>query len=259
MRTLAGLGILTEQDGQRFALTPLGEALKTGAPGCARSTLLAFGGQAFWRSWEGMLHSVQTGETGFEKVNGAPVFDYLAKHPDQAAHFSEAMVGFHGAEPPAVAAAYDFSAFKTIVDVGGATGNMLAAVLSRHAGPRGVLFDRPHVVRDALPLLTAHGVESRVAIEEGNFFESVPAGGDAYVLSHIIHDWSEEQCLTHPGALPRGHQARWSSPDRGDRAAHGRHAAPGQGAGHGHAGRARRPGAHGGGVRRRCSRRPASG
>jgi O-methyltransferase domain/Dimerisation domain len=195
MRTLASLGILTEKEEQRFALTPLGEALKTGAPGCARSTLLAFGGQAFWRSWEGMVHSVQTGETGFEQVNGMPVFDYLANHPDQAAHFSEAMVGFHGAEPPAVAAAYDFSPFKTIVDVGGATGNMLASVLSRHAGPRGVLFDRPHVVRDALPLLTAHGVETRVAIQEGSFFEAVPAGGDAYVLSHIIHDWSEEQCL----------------------------------------------------------------
>jgi hypothetical protein len=196
MRTLAGLGILSEQQEQRFALTTLGEALKTGAPGCARSTLLAFGGQAFWRSWEGMLHSVQTGETGFEKIHGVPVFDYLAQHPEQAAHFSEAMVGFHGAEPPAVAAAYDFSGFRTVVDVGGATGNMLAAVLSRHAGPRGVLFDRPHVVRDALPLLKAHGVESRVAIEEGNFFEAVPAGGDAYVLSHVIHDWNEDQCLT---------------------------------------------------------------
>ena len=196
MRTLAGLGILTEQDGQRFALTPLGEALKTGAPGCARSTLLAFCGPAFWRSWEGMVHAVQTGETGFEKVNGAPVFDYLAQHPDQAAHFSEAMVGFHGAEPPTVAAAYDFSGFETIVDIGGATGNMLAAVLSRHAGPRGVLFDRPHVVRDAPALLTAHGVQQRVTIEEGNFFERVPSGGDVYVLSHIIHDWSEDQCLT---------------------------------------------------------------
>src|SRR5689334_20498669 len=93
MRTLASLGILAEQDEQRFALTTLGEALKTGAPGSARSTLLAFGGQAFWRSWEGMLHSVQTGETGFEKMHGLPVFDYLAKHPEQAAHLSEAMVG----------------------------------------------------------------------------------------------------------------------------------------------------------------------
>jgi hypothetical protein len=106
------------------------------------------------------------------------------------------MVGFHGAEPPAVADAYDFSGFRTIVDVGGATGNMLAAILSRHAEPQGVLFDRPHVVGNALPLLTAQGVESRVEIQEGNFFESVPAGGDAYVLSHIIHDWNEEQCLT---------------------------------------------------------------
>ena len=125
-----------------------------------------------------------------------PFFDYLAQHPEAASHFSEAMVGFHGAEPPAVAAAYDFSGAATIVDVGGATGNMLAAILSRHAAPRGVLFDRPHVVRDAPALLKARGVAARVTIEPGNFFETVPAGGDAYVLSHIIHDWNEEQCLT---------------------------------------------------------------
>jgi len=106
------------------------------------------------------------------------------------------MVGFHGAEPPAVAAAYDFSKFETIVDVGGATGNMLAAILGKHAKPRGVLFDMPHVVKDAPALLAAAKVEGRVKIESGNFFESVPAGGDAYVLSHIIHDWSEEQCVT---------------------------------------------------------------
>jgi len=86
--------------------------------------------------------------------------------------------------------------FETVVDVGGATGNMLAAILSRHVGPRGVLFDRPHVVRDAPALLKARGVEERVTIEPGNFFDSVPAGGDAYVLSHIIHDWTEDQCLT---------------------------------------------------------------
>jgi hypothetical protein len=106
------------------------------------------------------------------------------------------MVGLHGPETPAVAAAYDFSGFKTVVDVGGATGNMLAAVLSRHRGPRGVLFDLPHVVRDAPALLKAHGVADRVAIESGSFFESVPSGGDAYILSHVIHDWSEAQCLT---------------------------------------------------------------
>ena len=196
MRTLAGLGILTEREGQRFALTPLGEALKTGAPGSARSTVMAFCGPAFWHSWEGIIHSLQTGETGFEKMVGQGLFEYLAGHPDEASHFSAAMVGYHGAEPPAVAAAYDFGRFGTIVDVGGATGNMLAAILSSHAAPRGVLFDRPHVVAEAPALLKAHGIEGRVTLEGGSFFETVPAGGDAYVLSHIIHDWDEDECLT---------------------------------------------------------------
>ncbi len=196
MRTLAGLGILTERDGQRFALTPLGEALKGGAPGSARATLMAFCGPAFWHSWEEILYSLETGKTGFEKAWGMPVFEYLAQHPEEASYFSEAMVGFHGAEPPAVARAYDFSGATTVVDVGGATGNMLAAILSHHAAPRGVLFDRPHVVRDAPALLKARGVEERVTIESGDFFERVPAGGDAYLLSHIIHDWNEDQCLT---------------------------------------------------------------
>ncbi len=195
MRTLAGLGILTERDAQRFALTPLGEALQTGAPGSARATLMAFCGPAFWRSWEEIPYSLETGKTGFEKACGMPLFEYLAQHPEEASYFSEAMVGFHGAETPAVAAAYDFSGV-TVVDVGGATGNMLAAILVLHAGSRGVLFDRPHVVRDASALLKARGVEERVSIEAGDFFERVPAGGDVYLLSHIIHDWSEEQCLT---------------------------------------------------------------
>ena len=131
-----------------------------------------------------------------EKVFGMPLFDYLARDPELAAQFSEAMVGIHGAEPPAVAQAYDFSPLGVIIDVGGATGNMLAHILARHPGPQGVLFDRPHVVAEAPALLRAKGVEKRVRIEHGSFFESVPAGGDAYILSHIIHDWNEAQCLT---------------------------------------------------------------
>ena len=196
MRTLASLGVLTERDAQRFALTSLGEALKSDAPGAARSTLIAFGSPWFWGGLGEILYSLQTGKTGFDNAFGMPVFDYLGRHPDDASHFSQAMVGFHGPETPAVAAAYDFSGIGTIVDVGGATGNMLAAILARHAGPRGVLFDMPHVVRDAPALLKARGVEQRVTIESGSFFESVPAGGDAYILSHVIHDWSEDQCLT---------------------------------------------------------------
>lgn len=203
MRTLASLGILTERGDRRFALTHLGEALKTGAPGSARASLLTIGSPWFNSSFEQIIYSLQTGKTGFEKAHGIPVFDYLAQHPDEASLFSETMIGIHGEEPRAVADAYDFSVFGTVVDVGGATGNLLSAILSRHPGPRGILFDRPHVVTDAPALLAARGVEDRVTIEAGTFFERVPAGGDAYILSHIIHDWSEEQCITILGHVRR--------------------------------------------------------
>jgi hypothetical protein len=196
MRTLASLGILTEQTGQRFALTNLGEALKTGAPGSARSSLLFSGSPWSQSGWDNVIYSIETGNTGFEKAQGVSLFDYLAEHPEDASLFSEMMVGLHSQEPPAVAAAYDFSIFKTVVDVGGASGNMLSAVLVHHSGPRGILFDRPHVVHDAPSLLAGKGVSERVTIEPGDFFTSVPTDADAYILSHIIHDWNEDQCLT---------------------------------------------------------------
>jgi hypothetical protein len=196
MRTLASIGILTEQTEQRFALTELGATLRTGAPGSARSSVLIAASPWAQSGWDNMLYSVQTGKTGFEKAHGVSFFDYLAQHPEDASLFSELMVGLHSQEPPAVAAAYDFSDFKTIVDVGGATGNMLATILASHTGPRGILFDRPHVVQDAPALLEARGVSDRITIEPGDFFEGVPAGADAYILSHVLHDWNDDQCLS---------------------------------------------------------------
>jgi O-methyltransferase domain/Dimerisation domain len=134
MRTLASIGILTERPEQRYSLTTLGEALRTGAPGSASATVLVFGSQWIEGAWGHMIHSVRTGKTGFEKAHGVPLFDYLAQHPEAASLFNETMVGFHGQEPPAVAAAYDFSTVNTVVDVGGGTGSMLAAILTRHNG-----------------------------------------------------------------------------------------------------------------------------
>ena len=194
MRTLASLGLLASQPDGPYELTALGEALKTGAPGAAKATVLAFGSDWFQRTWSELTYSVETGQTGFEKAHGMRLFEYLAKHPDDAALFSETMVGIHGQEPPAVAAAYDFSPFDLIVDVGGATGNLLSAILAQHAGPRGVLFDLPHAVAEAPALLKQKGVDDRVTITTGDFFKSVPEGADAYLLSHILHDWAEERC-----------------------------------------------------------------
>jgi hypothetical protein len=196
LRTLAHLGIVLDNGTGQFALTPLGEALKSNAPGAARSAILTLASPWITSGWERLLQSVQTGRPGLEQALGMPIFDWLAKHPEEASLFSETMVSFHGAEPTAVAAAYDFSGLTTIVDVGGATGNLLAAILEKNSGSRGILYDLPHVVRDAPKLLHARGLGDRVTIVSGSFFERVPEGGDAYLFSHIIHDWSEEQCLT---------------------------------------------------------------
>jgi len=205
MRTLASLGLYTEDTEQRFSLKPLGEALKSGTAGHATALMVA--GDVFNRPLDQLLYSVETGNPAFEKVFGAPAFEWLAKHPVEASLFSKTMVGFHGGEPPAIAAAYDFSKFKTIVDVGGATGNLLSTILARYSSPRGVLFDLPHAVNDAAALLRERGVEDRVEVRAGNFFQTVPSDADAYILSHVIHDWSEEQCL-----IILGHCRRAISP-----------------------------------------------
>ncbi len=195
MRTLASLGLFTESDRRRFALTPLGQALQTGAPGSARASVLMIASDWWINGFAELLYSVETGKSGFEKSLGAPMFDWLAKNPECASLFSETMIGFHGAEPPAVAATYDFSGMTTIVDVGGASGHLLTTILGRFPTLLGILFDLPHIVRDAPALIEARGLSDRVRIQAGSFFESVPNGGDAYLLSHIIHDWSEDQCL----------------------------------------------------------------
>jgi len=196
MRTLASLGILAEDESHRFALTPLGEAMQTGAPGSARATILTVASEPWVNGFAQLPYSLQTGQSGYEKLFGMPIFDWLAQRPEQASLFSETMVGIHGGEPPAVLAAYDFSGLGTIVDVGGATGDLLTTIIGRYPESRGVLYDLPHVVLDAPPLIEARGLTDRVRIESGSFFDHVPVGADAYLLSHVIHDWSEEQCLT---------------------------------------------------------------
>jgi hypothetical protein len=196
MRALASLGLLSEVANDRFVLAPLGEALRSGAPGSARATTLALAGDWWWRGWSQFVYCLETGKTAMEKEFGTTVFEYLAQNPEEASYFNEAMIGFHGDEPVAVASAYDFSGCETIVDVGGGSGNLLAAVLERHPQTRGILVDLQHVTRQARALIESRGLAERLTIEVVNFFERVPAGGDAYLLSHVIHDWNEDECLT---------------------------------------------------------------
>jgi len=131
--------------------------------------VLTLAGEIFTRSLDNLLYSVQSGKTGFEKAFGVPFFDWLARHPTEASMFSETMVGLNGAEHAAVAAAYDFSEFGTVIDVGGATGNFLTAILGRYSKPHGILFDLPHVIADASQLIRSRGLMNRIKMKVAAF------------------------------------------------------------------------------------------
>jgi hypothetical protein len=210
LRTLTGVGLFTQTADGEFATTPLGESLRSDAPGCAGAMVRMIAGPTLFRACGELLHAVKTGGTAFDKALGQPVFGYFAEHADEAAVFNDAMIGFHGSEPPAVAAGYDFSKIGTLIDVGGGTGNLLMTILEAYPMVRGVLYDLPHVVAHARQAIERRGLTARCEVKEGSFFDAIPTGGDAYLMSHIIHDWDEGKCLSILGNCRRamGRDAR---------------------------------------------------
>jgi SAM-dependent methyltransferase len=139
---------------------------------------------------------LRTGETGLQAAFGRPLFDFLASNPDDGAQFDQAMVGMHGALGPALCEVYDFSVFRTIVDVGGGTGRLLEELLDANAKPSGILFERPATAALARPRFQHAGLSRRCQVIEGDFFNAVPTGHQAYILSHVLHDWDDEQCVS---------------------------------------------------------------
>ncbi|HET6575432.1 MAG TPA: methyltransferase [Fimbriiglobus sp.] len=196
LRALASVGVFVEQPDGRFAQTPMSELLRTGVRGSLRGIADFSGSEWSWKAWGAFLHSIRTGETAFDHVFGEPCFDYLAKHPDESAVFNEAMTGFSSNDAPAVAEAYDFSKFGTVVDVGGGHGVLLTTILKAFTTVRGVVYDAPHVVEGAKEAIRAAGLADRCRTEGGDFFKAVPAGGDAYLMKHIIHDWPDDRATT---------------------------------------------------------------
>lgn len=193
MRAIAGEGILTEVEEGVFGLTEMGECLRPDHPDAACASILAACSPAIIAAWEKLPEALTSGDTGFNLAFGKNLFEWLSEHPDLSTQFNESMTGVFGREPILVAEAYDFSSFESVVDVGGGNGNALSLILSRHQGPHGLVYDQPHVVTEARALLSERGMSDRITTLAGNFFESVPAGYDAYILSHIIHDWDDEK------------------------------------------------------------------
>ncbi|MCW5889509.1 MAG: methyltransferase [bacterium] len=192
LRLLASGGLFTEDADGRFALTPLGEALRTGVPGSMRAMVLLFAGTRIQDSWKELEWCVRTGEPAFKRTDpDGDAFAAIAKDPEQMAVFDEAMATFAPMTAAAVAAAYDFSRFGTLADVGGGNGALLAGILAANPALRGLLFDQPHVVARAG--VAAADLGDRLRVAGGSFFDAVPAGADAYLLKHVIHDWNDER------------------------------------------------------------------
>ena len=213
LRALASVDVFAQQADGRFRLNPLADLLRADGP----ESLSAFAvmlGEEQDRCWGDLLETVRTGEPAFERLYGRPIFDYLAEHPEQARIFDAAMSNFSGRETRAVLNAYDLSDVRTLADIGGGLGTKLAHFLGRYPTMRGLLFDLPHVVERARPLLEAAGVSGRCDVQGGNFFETAPGGADAYLLGHIIHDWDDAKAGLHPRQSPPRDAGRGATPAR---------------------------------------------
>lgn len=194
MRGLASVGVFAEIDGGRFELTPLGVPLQSGVPDSMRAWAIMLGEEPY-RAWGDLLYSVKTGAPAFERVFNMNRFQYLGQNPGAALVFNEAMIALAARMHAAVVIAYNFSGFGKIVDVGGGHGSLIIMILKANSKVRGVLFDTVVVIEGARRQIEAAGLGGRCEAVAGDFFESVPEGGDAYVLSHVIHDWDDDRSV----------------------------------------------------------------
>jgi hypothetical protein len=194
LRTLTGFGIFAQDDSGRFRLTELGELIRSDVPGSLRATALTVG-EAHYPAFAELLYSVRTGRPGFDRAFGMSLFDFFAANGEEAHNFDAALAGFRSQAASAMLDAYDFSGVGRLVDVGGGTGSLLSAVLAKYPAMTGTLVDLPHVVEQASAHLEAAGLRERCTLIGGDFFTAVPAGGDVYLLRHIIHDWDDDRAV----------------------------------------------------------------
>lgn len=196
VRMLAALGVVVEEPDRRISLTPLGASLCADVPGSIRDRVLFLAGEWFWRSWGELLYSVQTGEPAFDHIFGMSNFEYWERHAEAGAIHDASFAAMARSTTGPIVAAYDFSSFQTIADIGGSDGSLLAGILAANPAAHGILFDLPHVVAGAAPALAAAAAIDRCKVVGGDFFRSVPSGADAYLLKYILHDWDDERATT---------------------------------------------------------------
>ena len=196
LRTLVSVGVLSSTEEGGFAQTPVSETLVTDAPGSLRWFAVSELGQEHYPAWGNLMHSVKTGEIAFDNFFGADIWKYFQQNPEDAAVFNNSMTNVTAHTNEAITSLYDFSQFGTIVDVGGGHGGLITSILEKNPQVKGVLFDAAEVIEGARPKIEAAGLADRLETVAGDFFKSVPEGGDAYVMKWIIHDWDDEKSNT---------------------------------------------------------------
>ena len=195
LRGCVALGALQEVEAGVFALTEMGELLVGSHPRSLRDAMVMMTDPGHWHSWYQLEHTVTTGQPAYQKALGVSnVFDYFASQPEEAERFNRSMASMTRAFVQQLKAAYDIGRFPLIADIGGGHGQFLGALLQGAPNSRGLLFDLETVVGGADQELTALGVGERVQKVAGSFFESIPSGPDLYLLKHVLHDWTDEQC-----------------------------------------------------------------
>jgi len=194
MRALSTVGIFAEERVGEFRLTPTGATLKTDHPQSMRYFSI-YQGQLNWDNWGALDHCVRTGGNAIEHLHGKKPFEHISGTPERADIFDRGMVNVSDMELDPVLAAYDFSPFGTIADIGGGYGAVLASILMLNPGATGILFDLPQTAEGAKRYFEAAGLGARIEVSGGSFFDSVPGGADAYLMKHIVHDWSDEEAI----------------------------------------------------------------
>lgn len=193
MRALAGVGAFAETSPRSFENTPVTDLLSADHPKSMREMILWMNEPPHWEVYSRLIDSVRTGKPSWDMVHGEPVFNYLFKtNKSLGDTFNRAMTSFSNVTIPAILDAYDFSDAKTVADIAGGYGHLLAAILKEHGHLNGVLFDLPTVLEGGSEMMARHGVSDRVTYSAGNFLEAIPVVADVYVLKHIIHDWYDD-------------------------------------------------------------------
>lgn len=196
LRAMASKGVFTEVTRRIFDLTPLAEILRSDTPNSLRDVFRLQGQKIMRNAYAEIGYSIRTGQPAFDHVNGMGLFAYLARDPEMSDLFSSAMGNAAGQTQQAALEAYDLAGAHKVVDIGGAHGHLLASILSRYHDMAGVVFDQPHVVPGAEQVLREAGVLDRAELVGGNYLESVPAGGDIYTISHVLHQLSDAEAIT---------------------------------------------------------------